>query len=68
MKYKTYYLSFIGDYSTIVKVRAKTLKDAKIKASNLFASIPAKNIQEDDEIIDCKGYMVGGYEPEDIQV
>ena len=65
-KYKIYYLTFIDDYNTVVKVRAKNLKAAKIKASNLFAAIPASKVDEkNDEIIDCQGYEIGGYTPED---
>ena len=64
-KYKTYYLAFVGDYNTVVKVKAKNLKAAKIKAANLFTTIPASNIDESTELIDCQGYEIGGYTPED---
>ena len=68
-KYKTYYLTFIGDYNTVVKVRAKNLKAAKIKASNLFAVIPASKVDEkNDDIIDWQGYEIGGYTSDNLDI
>lgn len=65
LKYKTYYLRFIGDFNSIVKVRAKNSKAAKIKASNLFEVQPPSKLGDDPDLIDCQGYELGDYTPED---
>lgn len=65
LKYKTYYLSFASTDDYIVVVKAKNLKAAKIKASKLFDSLRPSQIREDYTLIDCQGYEICKYTPED---